>query len=95
MIFREIIWKEVFVEKLAMKHGVSVEEVEDVFDSRPHVRMAERGNIPGENLYAAYGQTAGGRYLVIFYINKSADRVPPISARDMEDNERRYYAKQK
>ena len=95
MIFREIIWKEVFVEKLAMKHGVSVEEVEDVFDSRPHVRMAERGNILGENLYAAYGQTAGGRYLVIFYLNKSAGRVLPISARDMEDNERRYYAKQK
>jgi uncharacterized DUF497 family protein len=57
--------------------------------------MAERGNIPVENLYAAYGQTAGGRYLVIFYISKSAGRVLPISARDMKNNERRYYAKQK
>ena len=57
VIIREIIWKEVFVEKLATKHGVSVEEVEDVFDSRPHIRLAEKGDVKGENLYAAYGQT--------------------------------------
>lgn len=95
MVFREIIWKEQFVEKLATKHGVMVWEVEDVFNSQPHVRMAEKGNVTGENIYAAYGKTAGGRYLVIFFINKSAGRILPISARDMEDNERRYYAKQK
>lgn len=90
MIIREIIWKEISSEARC-----SVEEVEDVFDSRPHVRLAEKGDVTGENLYAAYGQTASGRYLVVFYINKSAGRVLPISARDMEDNERRYYAKQK
>lgn len=95
MIFREIIWKEEFVEKLATKHSVTVWEVEDIFDSSPHVRLAQKGNIAGENVYAAYGQTAGGRYLVVFYINKSAGRVLPISARDMENNERRYYAKEK
>lgn len=95
MIFRELIWKQEFVEKLATKHGVTVWEVEDVFESRPHVRLAEKGNVAGENVYAAYGQTAGGRYLVIYFIYKSAGRVLPISARDMEDNERRYYAKRK
>ena len=58
MIFSEIIWKEEFIEKLATKHGVTVWEVEDFFDSCPHVRLAEKGNVTGENVYAAYGQTA-------------------------------------
>lgn len=95
MAIREIIWKEVFVEKLITKHGVSVVEVEEVFDSKPHVRMAGKGRVKGENVYAAYGQTSGGRYLVVFYIRKSNGQVLPISARDMEGKERRYYAKQK
>jgi uncharacterized DUF497 family protein len=95
MVIRQIIWKDQFIEKLAVKHGVSVEEVEDVLGSKPHVRKADKGRVKGENVYAAYGQTIGGRYLVIFYIRKSAGAMLPISARDMNESEKRYYGKQK
>ena len=54
-----------------------------------------KGRVKGENVYAAYGQTLGGRYLIVFYIRKLSDAVMPISARDMDGAERNYYGKQK
>lgn len=95
MLIRQIIWKDQFVEKLATKHGVSIEEVEDVLNSKPHIRKINNGKVKGENVYAGFGQTYGGRYLVVFYIKKQAGAVLPISARDMDDSERDYYGKQK
>lgn len=95
MVIRQIIWKDEFVEKLATKHGVSKSEVEDVLNSKPHDRKVGKGHVKGENVYAAYGQTAGGRYLVVFYIKKLTGALLPISARDMDDGERNYYGKQK
>ena len=91
----ELIWKERFVEKLADKHDVFTEEVEEILFSSPHVRMAEKGRIKGENMYAAYGQTEAGRYLVVFFIRKRRYAALPISARDMTPAERRYYNAQK
>lgn len=93
MLINRIIWKDPFVEKLEVKHGVSVEEVEDVLASKPHIRKVAKGNVKGENVYAAFGQTFGGRYLVIFYIRKLDGAILPISARDMDDGERNYYGK--
>jgi len=95
MPIRQIIWKEQFVEKLAVKHGVEIDEVEAVLGAKPHVRKISRGHVKGENVYAAFGQTTGGRYLVVFYIKKSAGAVLPISARDMDEGEKNYYVKQK
>jgi uncharacterized DUF497 family protein len=92
---RDVIWKDRFVEKLAEKHGVATDEVEDVLFSNPHVRLAEKGRVKGENLYAAYGQTSGGRYLIVFFIRKVRAAALPISARDMTPAERRYYNEQK
>ena len=91
----EVIWKERFVEKLADTHDVFTDEVEEILFSSPHVRMAEKGRIKGENLYAAYGQTEAGRYLVVFFIRKRRYAALPISARDMTPAERRYYNAQK
>ena len=91
----EVIWKERFVEKLADKHDVFTDEVEEILFSSPHVRMAEKRRIKGENMYAAYGQTGAGRYLVIFFIRKRRFAALPISARDMTPAERRYYHAQK
>ena len=95
MVIRQIIWKDQFVEKLSEKHGVDIEEVEAVLNSKPHIRKIAKGQVKGENVYAAFGQSAGGRYLVIFYIKKRTGDALPISARDMDDGERGYYAKQK
>ncbi|MDJ0582689.1 BrnT family toxin [Crocosphaera sp.] len=90
----EVIWKEQFVEKLAIKHGVTTNEVEEILFSRPHVRKAQKGRIKGEDLYVAYGQTNAGRYLIVFFVRKNKTSALPISARDMTQSERRYYDKQ-
>ena len=37
-----VIWKDQFVEKLAGKHGVEIEEVEEVLFIHPHVRLFEK-----------------------------------------------------
>ena len=88
----EVIWREAFVDKLERKHRVMPEEVEDVLFSRPHIRRVEKGHVQGEDLYVAYGQTAVGRYLAVFFILKYQTAALPISAREMTPAERRYYA---
>jgi uncharacterized DUF497 family protein len=64
MVISRIIWKAQYVEKLATKHGVSVEEAEEVLRPKPHIRKVGRGHVKGEHVYAAYGQSDAGRYLV-------------------------------
>jgi uncharacterized DUF497 family protein len=91
----EVIWKEVFVDKLEQKHHVMPDEVEQVLFSKPFMRRAEKGRVQGEDVYVAYGQTAAGRYLVVFFILKDQTAALPISARDMTQAERRYYAQQR
>jgi uncharacterized DUF497 family protein len=66
-----------------------------VLQNKPHIRKIGKGKIKGEDLYAAYGQTETGRYLIVFYLRKSSKTALPISARDMDRSERNYYAKQK
>lgn len=95
MRLHDVVWSEKLVSKIEEKHGVSTGEVEEVLFARPHVRRAERGRVRGEHLYAAYGQTTGGRYLVVFFIRKSRAAAVPISAREMTLAERRYFHDQK
>lgn len=87
----DVIWKDQFVEKLAVKHGVSIEEVEEVLFGNPHFRRVERGRVAGEDVYVAYGQTNAARYLSVFFVRKPNNGALPISARDMTPAERRYY----
>ncbi len=90
-----IIWKEVFIETLADKHNVSVEEAEEALQASPLIRKVGKGHVKGENVYAAYGQTAEGRYLIIIYIRKLNGSILPISGRDMDDSERKYYEQER
>ena len=94
MRLREVIWKDWVVDKLELKHGISVEEVEEVLFSKPHVRRLRKGHVRGEDLYAGYGRTAEGRYLVVFFIHKRPAAALPVSARDMTASERRHYERQ-
>ena len=93
MVIRKIIWKDQFVEKLERKHGVSVFEVEEVLSSRPLVRRVAKGRTKNQDVYSALGQTYAGRYLIVFHIQKGEGMVLPISARDMNPAERKYYEK--
>ena len=90
----EVIWKDRFIDKIEAKHGVSTGEVEEILFGKPHVRRSQKGHVKGEDLYTAYGQTNGGRYLIIFFIRKEQTAALPISARDMTDSERKYYERQ-
>jgi uncharacterized protein len=89
----DILWKEAVIEKLADKHGVSVAEAEEVLRSRPVMRRMVKGRVRDEDVYAAMTQITGGRYLIVFFIDKKRGVALPISARDMSSAERKYYAK--
>lgn len=91
----DVIWKDKFVDKLASKHGVSTEEVEQVLFGDAYFRRVAQGQVEGEDVYAAYGQTQGGRYLIVFFIDKDDDAALPISARDMTPAERTFYEARK
>lgn len=93
MRITDIIWKEGVVEKLIGKHAVSIAEAEEVLLSRPVVRRIVKGRVRGEDVYAAMAQIASGRYLIVFFIDKKQGIALPISARDMDPAERKYYAK--
>lgn len=80
-------------DKLWIKHSVLVEEAEEILFDDPRIRFVEKGHREGEDLYAAYGQTAAGRWLIVFFILKGGHEALPISARDMDRKERRTYAR--
>lgn len=89
----DIIWLSQILDKLAWKHRVFPEEVEEVLFGRPVYRRVQKGHVPGEDLYAALGQTDAGRYLIVFFIYKATREALILSARDMDDKERRQYAR--
>jgi uncharacterized DUF497 family protein len=90
----EIICPDAIEDKLIIKHRLSVHEAEDVLIHARRVRFAERGYTPGEDVYAAFGQTLGGRYVVVFFVYKpSTATAIIISARDMTDKERTTYGR--
>lgn len=93
MRVRHIIWLPEIEDKLYRKHNVLAEEVEEVLFDKPHVRFVEKGHREGENLYAAYGQTKDGRWLIAFFVLKAKGEALIISARDMNRKERRLYVR--
>jgi uncharacterized DUF497 family protein len=80
-----IIWLHQFVDKLDEKHGMTTDEVEDILYGKLKVRRIAAGDVEGEHLYLALGQTSAGRYLAIFFILKHNSDALPISARDMDN----------
>ena len=92
MKIQGIIWLARFVEKIEKKHGVGVDEVEEVFSNRPRVRRIEKGVVAGEHLYRALGATDAGRYLAVFFLRKPQGALV-ISARDASPAERKSYGK--
>ena len=87
----DFVWLPDIIDKLASKHQVAEDEAEEIFFNRPRYRFAESGHRPGEDVYSAWGQTDAGRYLIVFFIHKSANTALILSARDMDDKERQRY----
>ena len=89
-----ILWLEAIVDKLASKHHVTTEEVEEVLAGQPKFRFVEQGHRFGENVYAAFGRTRAGRRLLVFFVHKPRTREALIlSAREPSVRERRFYEK--
>jgi len=86
-----IIWLQEIVEKLVSKHGVTPEEVEEVFLQRPVFHRGPKGQRLGEDLYYGLGQTEEGRYLFVVFILKADNQALVLSARDMDHKERRAF----
>ena len=75
------------------KHGVTDSECEDVFLNRPLVLGTDTASAR-EVRYYALGQTDRGRWLFVAFTVR--DRlIRPISARDMNARERRFYESSK
>ena len=80
---------------LALMTGLQGEIRDRILGANPHIPKVSKGRVKDENVYAAFGQTIGGRYLIVFYIRKVSGALLPISARDMDDAERKYYERQR
>jgi len=93
MRVREVIWLPEIEDKLWNKHRITVLEAEEVLFGEPHIRFVEQGHQEGEDLYAAYGQTDAGHYVIAFFVLKRDSQALVISARDMEGKERKTYGR--
>jgi uncharacterized DUF497 family protein len=81
-------------DKIASKHRLTVREARQVLLSKPRIRFAEKGHIANNDVYAAFGQTFSGRYVVVFFVYKPDTATAIIiSARDMSPKERRAYGR--
>lgn len=86
-----LIWLEDIADKLVRKHGVEEHEVFEVLQRKPQFRFIEKGHRVEEDVYAALGQTASGRYLTVFFVYKKDRQALILSARAMTRSERRLY----
>ncbi len=88
-----MIWLRDIVDKLAFKHHVETDEVEEVLNGKPKFRFVEKGERRGEDVYLALGQTNAGRYLSVLFIYEKTREALILSARDMARKERRRYGR--
>lgn len=95
MHITRVIWLSEIEDKLAEKHNVTVDEVEDILFGTHQTRFVSKGHRANEDVYSATGQTAGGRYLIVFFIIKKKREALILSARDMDSKERKRYGKRK
>jgi len=87
------IWRDDVVDKLAWKHNLTTDEVEEIFQNKPRIHRIEKGHYEGEDVYDAWGRTNAGRYVIVIFIYKHDRRALINTARDMTAKERRRYEK--
>jgi len=89
----DIVWLPQIVDKLDWKHQVAPSEIEEVLFGEPLFRKVQKGHVPGEDVYAALGQTEAGRYLIVYFVYKVTREALILSARDMDASERKAYGR--
>jgi uncharacterized DUF497 family protein len=89
-----IVCPESVADKLASKHSLTPREARQVLLNEPRIRFAEKGHRRGKDVYAAFGQTFGGKYLSVFFIyDPNTATAIIISARGMTPKERKAYGR--
>lgn len=86
MIQAELLWDDETIEHIWERHRLSIEEVDEAFHDPEALIHSGRG---GRQLI--YGQTEGGRYLIIVVEFESRRKAWLVTARDMTDSERHRY----
>ena len=96
MKIRRFYWKEHLREKIECIHGVTVEEVEEVFESRYLEKKC------GKNRHKILGQTRGSRLLFVIIDDEIVEDIEdeeevqvPVTARDMTKTEKQTFKKGK
>jgi uncharacterized protein len=80
------------------KHGLTKDEIEDVFASKSMSVFPAKEGVSGEARQTAIGQTTEGRYVfVVFALRRLINRIliRPVSARFMHEKEIKHYERQK
>ena len=76
------------LDKIESKHNVTFSEVEEVcLSDKRHVRKSKEG------LYKVFSQTASGRYVLAVLVHLGGSSWKVVTAREMNDSERRLYKK--
>jgi len=83
-----LVWNQKTREKIAKKHHLSRQEVEEVFARDYHIRRFGK-------FYHAYGQSAVGRYLFVVFLPLGRGRAQVVTAREMTRKERRLYRRER
>jgi hypothetical protein len=82
-LIRELLISSGQEEHIWVKHQVTTREVDEVCEA---ARLVLKGR---DGSYAIYGQTAAGRYLVLFVYPRGRGVFSLATARDVEQTERR------
>lgn len=83
-----LVWDEKNIPHI-LRHGITPKEVEEAyFDSKP---LVEKGRGGSRKLYYLLSQSKAGRYIFVVFEYLGRRKARPITARDMDDSERRRY----
>jgi uncharacterized DUF497 family protein len=86
----ELEWDDANLEHFE-RHGVSPEEVEEVFEDRI---VRRRGGTDAPDRLRVLGRTAGGRYLTLICQHRQGRMLRPITGWEMRPHERDLYGRQ-
>lgn len=92
--FRGFQWDAGNSQKNFIKHGVKNWECEQVFFNQPLLILADSLHSNVEVRWAAFGKTDADRFLAIIFTQRDS-LLRAISARDMNNKERKYYEEYK
>ena len=83
-------WDKGNIDKSLIKHNVENWECEQVFFNRPLLVLEDPKHSVSEERWAAFGKTDTDLFLVVVFTKRN-DLIRIISARDMNNRERKFY----